>query len=505
MLLWHRSNLIPHGGAFLRLVALLFVALVVWMLMAARGGPELESGHGDRSANGVTAAIRDIGATCSIAGTGLRVGLITDTAGTQFSALGGISHWYHLFQELVPQKDFLSSGRQLPLLILLQSARDAAALTRMGALFLAGAFSRVSISEDIYVGIGDALGGGGYRVSLRYRLNRLSSAGREMVPLRRPDSAASIAVVDIPGSCIRDVARVGWDKACRNKFRAPLGCPYSYFNEARGLVGQVCSLCGLQIPSFTPTAVGDNYSLSIKTRLPLIDPFTRPDIRFIHYYFRYSEASERAMLRRNVEMILRGGQSNVSLYSSNRRSSSKSGHALKIILYQRDRDRRFVELEATMDRLHSKLRSALGTGGYDLQLHMHNEHYPPCALLRRLGQTDVLISSHGFQNILINFQRDHSIVLEIEPFNYVRYEIFAAFSAGYNYKYGASRTFLYTESPAVGLPMRIWEWARSRGYAPGPRECLKVAACRVWSRRNDIRLSDAAMDELIRVFTGKSQ
>ena len=83
----------------------------------------------------------------------------------------------------------------------------------------------------------------------------------------------------------------------------------------------------------------------------------------------------------------------------------------RLVLYQRNRDRRLRDHEAAAAALTERLGAR-----WAVELEMHDDSRHPCDLLATLRDADVLLTPHGFQTVLLIFMPAGGAVFEIFPY-----------------------------------------------------------------------------------------
>ena len=95
---------------------------------------------------------------------------------------------------------------------------------------------------------------------------------------------------------------------------------------------------------------------------------------------------------------------------SARRGTRKDDQRRRLVIYQRNRDRRLEKHEVVTKSLQRKLGN-----NWNISVIMHSETRHPCVIWSMLRSIDVLITPHGFQSILLIFMRRGSAIFEVNP------------------------------------------------------------------------------------------
>jgi hypothetical protein len=85
----------------------------------------------------------------------------------------------------------------------------------------------------------------------------------------------------------------------------------------------------------------------------------------------------------------------------------------KLTLYERDANRHFAGLDALLHNLDARLDAQ-----WDINVLVHNEDVHPCHIYHELHNTDVYVTTHGFQSTAVMFMPVGSVIIEIFPFRY---------------------------------------------------------------------------------------
>jgi hypothetical protein len=66
------------------------------------------------------------------------------------------------------------------------------------------------------------------------------------------------------------------------------------------------------------------------------------------------------------------------------------------------------------------LHSRLSAEDWEIQVVMHSSQRSPCELAHLLHDTDVLLTPHGFQSMLLLFLPRPAVLFEVFPFKYYK-------------------------------------------------------------------------------------
>lgn len=87
-----------------------------------------------------------------------------------------------------------------------------------------------------------------------------------------------------------------------------------------------------------------------------------------------------------------------------------------MIIYQRDLSRKLFN----QDEAIASLYKTLGKSDWSIEVLMHSSTRSPCELAHHLYNTDVLVTPHGFQSMLLLFLPRPALLFEIFPYRYYK-------------------------------------------------------------------------------------
>lgn len=92
----------------------------------------------------------------------------------------------------------------------------------------------------------------------------------------------------------------------------------------------------------------------------------------------------------------------------------------KIVIYQRDVNRRIIDLESALISLKNKLGFIAPNLLERINIFVieHEEDRHPCALYRWLADADILLTAHGFQSTALLLMKPGAMLIEIFNFKY---------------------------------------------------------------------------------------
>lgn len=88
----------------------------------------------------------------------------------------------------------------------------------------------------------------------------------------------------------------------------------------------------------------------------------------------------------------------------------------KMVIYQRDLNRKIENLDTMMQRMKEYFPSS----NWRIEVLMHTSNKSPCELYRSLHDADVLVTPHGFQSMLVLFLPPSAILFEVQYIQIVK-------------------------------------------------------------------------------------
>jgi len=151
----------------------------------------------------------------------------------------------------------------------------------------------------------------------------------------------------------------------------------------------------------------------------------------------------------------------------------------RVLIYQRDLDRRLANIE----EVHSFLESELNEE-WTVEVHMHDPAMPPCLLAKKMWESDVLVTPHGFQSLVMLFMRPGSLVFEVYPAMYYK-PAYRPLALELEVNHD------YVQAFPRGLPHRF------ANVFVSTETCMAYKSCRSFARGSDVELSPHGRAELI--------
>jgi len=154
-------------------------------------------------------------------------------------------------------------------------------------------------------------------------------------------------------------------------------------------------------------------------------------------------------------------------------AAASSTPARKVIIYQRDSSRRFMNEEEVQQVLELELekqdKTRTSSGAYavygmkhipaswDVELVKHDPQRSPCDLVHMMQSTTALFTTHGFQSTLLLFLPDESVLAEVHTSSAFFPHHFGQLQLAFRQRFGDKRSFLAEESLPTCLLGRLLE------------------------------------------------
>ena len=161
-----------------------------------------------------------------------------------------------------------------------------------------------------------------------------------------------------------------------------------------------------------------------------------------------------------------------------------SPRRLKLVVYQRNSNRKFADLEGLLRELARELqnhdgggksRSSTSSSRWHIEILTHDEDMQPCLLHRALRDADLFLSTHGFQATALMFMKPGATLLEVFPFRYWK-DSYVALCA----QFGIRHRWIQNQSPT--------SWSRNFLWLMPQSVCMQFNRCRSHARADNIAM-----------------
>jgi hypothetical protein len=170
-------------------------------------------------------------------------------------------------------------------------------------------------------------------------------------------------------------------------------------------------------------------------------------------------------------------------------AAAQVGTRYRLTVYQRDRSRRLENEAEAIALILSGLERVLGdvvAKSWSVEVLMHREDRAPCALARALQYTDVLLTPHGFQSMLLLLLPRPAILFEVFPYRY--------FKRGYG---PLSKEYGVVHGGIMSPPTT--QLARLLLHMVPTKMCFRFKHCRSMARGDNVRLTRRGADRLVSI------
>eukprot|EP00981_Chlorochromonas_danica_P011499 scaffold4041_cov189-Ochromonas_danica.AAC.3 len=173
-----------------------------------------------------------------------------------------------------------------------------------------------------------------------------------------------------------------------------------------------------------------------------------------------------------------------------------------MVIYQRDRNRRIMNIEGMLDGLHH-----VSGGRWKFHVIQHREHRQPCALYYQLQNADLLLTTHGFQMMSMMFLRPGTWIFEHFPHKYYKptyFPLAKAFGLHHYYVYGSKESVSINPGSSGS---HLWNAVRASWLLPhiDMQHCMANIRCRSVARQQDVIFLDEELVLVIKVMKAVEQ
>lgn len=185
----------------------------------------------------------------------------------------------------------------------------------------------------------------------------------------------------------------------------------------------------------------------------------------------------------------------------------------KILIYQRDQSRilslvNYKKCNANVDSgttdsakniancISSLLSSNDASKTWTTHHMIHSDDRSPCELIKEISTSTVLVTSHGFQSILLLFQPLSSLLVEIYPFMYYKPDLYGFIQVGLRQRFLIARSYLCQETLPFNIPQYAIQGVQWIGGF-SHRYCINNFLCKLFVRNQNAYITE---DTLARVL-----
>jgi hypothetical protein len=159
---------------------------------------------------------------------------------------------------------------------------------------------------------------------------------------------------------------------------------------------------------------------------------------------------------------------------------SMQGQPKTVVIYQRNLNRRFTDV-GDMAR---SLMVQLGPS-WSVRVVQHDPTRAPCDVIQSVKDASVLVTVHGFQSLLLNFQPLQSVFVEVHPNGYVVPDIYGTLQVNMRRHLGLARSFVLVEGA-----QDLSAWTPVTAAARFCRHYLGLAMCRHLLRNQEVHFGN---------------
>lgn len=152
----------------------------------------------------------------------------------------------------------------------------------------------------------------------------------------------------------------------------------------------------------------------------------------------------------------------------------------KMVFYQRDKNRRFINLLHVLETLHKNFD--LGKS-WQMKIIVHDETMNPCIIYHHLANADLFVTAHGFQSTALLFLKPGAVLFEVFPYKYFKPSYLLL-----SLQYGVHHR--WTQSLRPTSFNRLYLKLLSQNM------CMKYNKCRSHARGDSIELTDTDISRI---------
>ena len=157
-----------------------------------------------------------------------------------------------------------------------------------------------------------------------------------------------------------------------------------------------------------------------------------------------------------------------------------------IIIYQRDKGRYIQDIDMVWAKLTGQ------SIGWEVTIVHHNESTAPCRLIQSISTATIMLTSHGFQSILLLYQPWISMLAEIHTHMLYIPHFYGELQISLRQRFGLARSYFSEESVPTNL---LPSYLSKIGVEDGD-SCKSRKYCRQLSKKQNVIVSDNFMNQI---------
>lgn len=200
----------------------------------------------------------------------------------------------------------------------------------------------------------------------------------------------------------------------------------------------------------------------------------------IDQFCRDSNQYDSSLMRR---MKLTSSSSS-TLSSQDTTPATMTSKTFKIVVYDRNKNRNFVNLNDILSRLCNTMSQKGLTASWEAEILVHDEEMEPCLLYNSLRNANVLFTTHGFQSTALLFLPPGAVLFEVFPFQYFKN----------SYKALCNQVGIHHRFAQNSHPNSL---SRYPLYLVPMDSCMKMRRCRSYARGDSVSMPDDHIDLVV--------
>ena len=163
-----------------------------------------------------------------------------------------------------------------------------------------------------------------------------------------------------------------------------------------------------------------------------------------------------------------------------------------IVVYQRDKGRYIQDIDMVWAKLTGQ------TTGWEVKVLHHNESTAPCRLIQSVSTATIMLTSHGFQSILLLYQPWASMLAEVHTHMLYIPHFYGELQICLRQQFGLARSYFSEES----VPTREFPSLLSKLGIENGESCKNRKYCRHLSKKQDVIVSDRFLNRIENFLKG---